>query len=66
MLGHVGHGIFPNLIELLNTGAADITPAIARRIPLSGVPAAIVEPATVSERSRWDHWVMSEVEEMEG
>ena len=66
VLGHVGHGIFPNLIELLRTGAADITPAIARRIPLSGVPAAIVEPATVSERSRWDHWVMSEVEEMEG
>ena len=66
VLGHVGHGIFPNLIELLRTGAADITAAIARRVPLSGVPAAIVEPATVGERSPWDHWVMSEVDEMEG
>ena len=65
-MGHVGHGIFPNLIELLRTGAADLTAAIGQRVPLSGVPAAIVEPATVSERSRWDHWVMSEVEEMEG
>ena len=64
-LGHVGHGIFPNLIELLGTGAADITPAITRRIPLSEVPAALVGPADASERSPWDHWVMSELVEME-
>lgn len=64
-LGHVGHGIFPNLIELLSTGAADITPAISRRVPLSEVPSALVEPADVIKRSPWDHWVMSELDEME-
>ena len=64
--GHVGHGIFPNLIELLNAGAADLTPAIARRIPLSELPAALVEPPDLSKRSPWDHWVMSELDEMEG
>ena len=64
--GHVGHGIFPNLIELLNAGAADLTPAIARRIPLSELPAALVQPPDLSKRSTWDHWVMSELDEMEG
>ena len=64
--GHVGHGIFPNLIELLNAGAADLTPAIARRIPLSKLPAALVQPPDLSKRSPWDHWVMSELDEMEG
>ena len=64
--GHVGHGIFPNLIELLNAGAADLTPAIARRIPLSELPAALVERPDLSNRSPWDHWVMSELDEMEG
>ncbi len=63
--GHVGHGIFPNLIELLRTGAADLTAAIGQRVPLSEVPAAIAAPETLGERSPWDHWVMSEVDERE-
>ncbi len=65
VLGHVGHGIFPNLIELLKNGAVDITPAITQRIPLSKVPSEIVCSASRNERSSWDHSVMSEVDEKE-
>ncbi len=65
VLGHVGHGIFPNLIELLKNGAVDITPAIMQRISLSKVPSEIVCSASRNERSSWDHSVMSEVDEKE-
>ena len=53
--GHAGYAMFPNIIELLGSGAADMTAAILGRIRLQDVPGAIEQ----MEKQPWGLWIIT-------
>ena len=55
--GHGGYAIFPNLIELLRSGAADITSAILGRFRLQDMTQAMRR----AEQQRGGRWIMAEM-----
>jgi threonine dehydrogenase-like Zn-dependent dehydrogenase len=54
--GHGGYAIFPNLIALLRTGAADVTSTILGRYPLPDAPQALARAA----QEPWGRWMLAD------
>lgn len=54
--GHGGYAIFPNLVALLRSGAADVTSAILGRFRLRDATQAMEQ----AERQPWGRWMLAE------
>ena len=55
--GHAGYAVFPNVIEILGSGAADMTVAVLGRTCLADMPGAVQR----ARQQPWGIWMVSVV-----